>query len=151
MDKVSDPLSEYKISFFLSRASCPADFNRRFKFVRKRLKPDGDLPAADENNTYPETVQYVRNLKRQFEKVLLLEEAAKRRQWYSRSAPALSRREIAVAILLSEGFRVKQIAELLIINQSTAERHVANIYSKMNIHSRDEFAQLRKSGSQDGP
>jgi non-specific serine/threonine protein kinase len=51
---------------------------------------------------------------------------------------ALTRREQEVAALLAKGRSNRQIAEALVIANSTAERHVANIVGKLGLSSRLE-------------
>ncbi|HLJ66244.1 MAG TPA: alpha/beta fold hydrolase [Chloroflexota bacterium] len=57
-----------------------------------------------------------------------------------RSAGPLSQREQEVATLVSLGLSNRQIAEDLVIAESTAERHVANILNKLGYHSRAQIA-----------
>jgi non-specific serine/threonine protein kinase len=52
----------------------------------------------------------------------------------------LTRREEAVAALLARGCSNRQVAEELVIATSTAERHVANILSKLGLASRAQIA-----------
>jgi class 3 adenylate cyclase/DNA-binding CsgD family transcriptional regulator len=53
---------------------------------------------------------------------------------------ALSHREREVATLVALGLSNRQIAEELVIAESTVERHVANILSKLGFHSRTQIA-----------
>jgi class 3 adenylate cyclase/DNA-binding CsgD family transcriptional regulator len=55
-------------------------------------------------------------------------------------APELSRREREVATLLARGLSNREIAAELSISVSTAERHVANILTKLGYHSRAQVA-----------
>jgi DNA-binding CsgD family transcriptional regulator len=57
----------------------------------------------------------------------------------ARDASLLSRREAEVAALLCKRLRVPEIATLLLISLRTVERHVANIYFKLNVRSRREL------------
>jgi len=50
----------------------------------------------------------------------------------------LTPRENEVLILLSEGFRYKEIADKLKIDPGTVQRHVHNIYEKLHVQSRAE-------------
>jgi pimeloyl-ACP methyl ester carboxylesterase/DNA-binding CsgD family transcriptional regulator len=52
----------------------------------------------------------------------------------------LSHREREVATLVALGLSNRQIAEELVIVESTVERHVANILSKLGFHSRTQIA-----------
>ena len=52
----------------------------------------------------------------------------------------LSHREREVATLVALGLSNRQIAEELVIVESTVERHVANILSKLGFHSRAQIA-----------
>jgi non-specific serine/threonine protein kinase len=52
----------------------------------------------------------------------------------------LSPREGEVARLVAAGCTNRQIAEELVIAETTAERHVANIFSKLGVHSRAQVA-----------
>ena len=53
---------------------------------------------------------------------------------------ALTRREREVAALIAAGSANRQIAEKLAIAETTAERHVANIFAKLGVHSRAQVA-----------
>jgi DNA-binding CsgD family transcriptional regulator len=57
-----------------------------------------------------------------------------------RSSPpgafGLTRRELEVLALLVEGLSNRQIAERLVISPSTVTRHVANIFTKLDVHTR---------------
>jgi DNA-binding CsgD family transcriptional regulator len=61
------------------------------------------------------------------------------RAW-PRGAAGLTRRESEVLGLLAEGCSNAQIAERLVISTRTAEHHVANILSKLDLRSRSEAA-----------
>ena len=52
------------------------------------------------------------------------------------SGPTLSDREIQVVELMSQGMRNKEIAASLGITERTAEVHVRNILSKLNVKDR---------------
>ena len=56
------------------------------------------------------------------------------------TAVPLSHREREVATLVALGLSNRQIAEELVIAESTVERHVANILSKLAFHSRAQIA-----------
>jgi LuxR family maltose regulon positive regulatory protein len=50
----------------------------------------------------------------------------------------LSERELEVLYLLADELSSNQIAERLIIAVETARKHIKNIYSKLDVHSREE-------------
>lgn len=52
----------------------------------------------------------------------------------------LSNREIAIARLICQCFKYKQIADQLFISERTVTTHVQNIYEKVNVKSRTELA-----------
>ena len=58
----------------------------------------------------------------------------------ARPPTALSPREREVAILVARGKSNREVAEDLSISAATAERHVANILSKLGYHSRAQIA-----------
>jgi DNA-binding NarL/FixJ family response regulator len=43
-------------------------------------------------------------------------------------------------VLIAQGHSNRAIAEALVISEKTAERHVANILSKLGFHSRTQIA-----------
>ena len=53
-------------------------------------------------------------------------------------ADALSARELEVLRLLADGLESNEIAERLVIAVDTARKHIKNIYSKLDVHSRWE-------------
>jgi predicted ATPase/DNA-binding CsgD family transcriptional regulator len=53
---------------------------------------------------------------------------------------ALTPRESEVAGLIADGRTNREIAEQLVIAEPTAERHVANIFNKLGVHSRAQVA-----------
>jgi LuxR family maltose regulon positive regulatory protein len=53
-------------------------------------------------------------------------------------ADALSQRELEVLRLLADGMDSNEIAERLVIAVDTARKHIKNIYSKLDVHSRWE-------------
>ena len=53
-------------------------------------------------------------------------------------ADALSTRELEVLRLLADGLESNEIAERLVIAVDTARKHIKNIYSKLDVHSRWE-------------
>jgi DNA-binding NarL/FixJ family response regulator len=54
----------------------------------------------------------------------------------------LSKREIEILRLLTEGKLYDQIGNLLFISQGTVRKHVQNIYSKLHIHNKVEAINL---------
>ena len=54
----------------------------------------------------------------------------------------LSRREMEVVDLISQGYSNKDIAKILYISEYTVKDHTKNIYRKMNVHSRFELTAL---------
>ncbi|WP_440713962.1 ATP-binding protein [Gordonia sp. FQ] len=55
-------------------------------------------------------------------------------------ATALTRRELQVAHLVAEGLSDRQIAEVLVVSQRTAEGHVSRILRKLGLRSRTQIA-----------
>ena len=58
------------------------------------------------------------------------------------AAHGLSAKEQEVAQLLYRGLSAKRIAEELFISENTVRSHTANIYKKLNVHSKQELIQL---------
>jgi predicted ATPase/DNA-binding CsgD family transcriptional regulator len=56
------------------------------------------------------------------------------------SPTPLSPREQEVARLIAEGCSNRDVAERLVIAEATTERHVANIFNKLGVHSRAQVA-----------
>jgi DNA-binding NarL/FixJ family response regulator len=50
----------------------------------------------------------------------------------------LTQRETEVLAKLAEGLTVKEVATALDVSWDTVRNHVANIYSKLHVHSRSE-------------
>ena len=59
-----------------------------------------------------------------------------------RDGKALTRREMEIAILLRQRLEVKEIAERLMISPSTVSNTMRKIYSKLDIHSKRELADM---------
>jgi DNA-binding CsgD family transcriptional regulator len=57
----------------------------------------------------------------------------------------LSRRERDVALLVLEGQSAREIGKRLFISERTVETHMANIYDKVNVHSRRELVEHLRS------
>jgi DNA-binding CsgD family transcriptional regulator len=57
-----------------------------------------------------------------------------------RYAPALSRRQLEVAALVSQGLSNRQIAERLVITERSAESHVERIRERLGFRSRAQIA-----------
>ena len=51
----------------------------------------------------------------------------------------LTQREREVVKLIGEGYRNKEIADLLVISPKTVEKHRANLMSKLNFHNVSEI------------
>lgn len=51
---------------------------------------------------------------------------------------SLTKREIELLTLLSQGFRYKEIADQLFISQDTVRTHIRNIYEKLQVNSKIE-------------
>lgn len=61
--------------------------------------------------------------------------------------PALSKRETDILHLLAEGFSNKEIAEKLVVSQSTIHTHRSRIMKKLDLHSHYDLIQFaRKHG-----
>lgn len=54
----------------------------------------------------------------------------------------LTSREMEIALFLAEGKRRKQIADELSVSDQTVKTHVSHIYTKLNIHSKEELLEL---------
>jgi pimeloyl-ACP methyl ester carboxylesterase/DNA-binding CsgD family transcriptional regulator len=54
------------------------------------------------------------------------------------SPTALSRRQMEVLYLVSEGKRTREIAEELVLSERTVERHIADVYAKIGARNRSE-------------
>ena len=65
-----------------------------------------------------------------------MDSALKARLEESTAQPALTRREVEIIELVSQGMRNKEIAAFLDIHEETVEVHLKNIFSKMNVHDR---------------
>ena len=61
-------------------------------------------------------------------------------QTVQRQLAGLTPREREVVVLIAQGKSNRAIAEVLVISEKTAERHVANILSKLSFHSRTQIA-----------
>jgi DNA-binding NarL/FixJ family response regulator len=64
------------------------------------------------------------------------------RSFYQRmdggSAGGLSERELEVLVLASRGLSNRRIAQELYLSETTVKRHLANVYEKMGVRSRNE-------------
>jgi DNA-binding NarL/FixJ family response regulator len=69
---------------------------------------------------------------------LVPEAAAPPRDRSPLPAPVLSRREREVLSLVAKGSTNKEIAAALFISVHTVDRHLANIYAKLDVHGRAE-------------
>ena len=57
---------------------------------------------------------------------------------YSGPAGGLSERELEVLVLASRGLSNRRIAQELYLSETTVKRHLANVYEKMGVSSRNE-------------
>lgn len=57
-------------------------------------------------------------------------------------AHGLSTREAEIFLQLARGKTTQQVSEDLVISPYTTRAHIRNIYSKLNVHSRDELTKL---------
>jgi len=62
------------------------------------------------------------------------------RSQVSPAIAVLTRREREVAALIGQGLTNRQVADALVIAEGTAEKHVANIMSKLGLQSRTQLA-----------
>jgi DNA-binding NarL/FixJ family response regulator len=60
----------------------------------------------------------------------------------------LTRREIEVARLITQGFTNRQIADALVITQGTAANHVAHVLEKLNAANRTQVAVIVQMSEQ---
>ena len=58
----------------------------------------------------------------------------------SNTTGRLSAREREVAVLVAQGYRNREIAEMLVVSERTAETHVRNIREKLGLRSRAQIA-----------
>ena len=54
---------------------------------------------------------------------------------------SLSKREIEIIVLVSEGLSNKEIAEKLFLSTKTIKSHLYNIYQKLNVSNRRQAAE----------
>lgn len=62
-----------------------------------------------------------------------------------REAYGLSARETEVAELIARGNSVARIAEMLVVSENTIRTHSKRIYSKLDVHKRQELIDLVES------
>jgi DNA-binding NarL/FixJ family response regulator len=80
----------------------------------------------------------------------LIRELVSRREGFAAATPKstpldeLTGREQEVLLLLVDGYRDKQIAEALVIAESTAKNHVSSILSKLGAENRTHAAKLAR-------
>lgn len=107
--------------------------------VLSDLQPDSEAPAGAWS-----LVSKSETLTGLWAKVAAVPHSRRRQNTQQRGAASshtpgsslLSRREIEVLELLSEGKQNKEIARILNVSTATAKRHVANIYVKLSVNSR---------------
>jgi DNA-binding CsgD family transcriptional regulator len=68
-----------------------------------------------------------------------------------RQVRSLSRREREVAALVGNGKTNREVASALRIAPSTVERHVSNLFDKLNVHSRVTVAVIAATGQLQAP
>lgn len=62
-------------------------------------------------------------------------------------AAAFSERELEVARLIARGMSLAQAAEVLVVSRETVKKHLANVYAKLDVHSKTQaVAELRARG-----
>lgn len=78
--------------------------------------------------------------------IVLLEKIARRREIDIEKAKKynLTKREIEIVSLISQGLSNKKIAKSLSISENTVKDHIKNIAEKMNVRSRGEIIALLK-------
>lgn len=59
----------------------------------------------------------------------------------------LTARELEIALLISQGYSAKYIAEMLYVSQETIRTHSKRIYKKLDIHNKQEIIELANEGS----
>ena len=100
----------------------------------------GDLVAAsDVNNGHGSDVHIIGSCSLQGERYVILCERAvelARKHGQSKLSDLLSRRELEVAMLVSEGEGNKQIADRLSLSEWTVSTYLRRIYAKLGVHSR---------------
>jgi DNA-binding CsgD family transcriptional regulator len=79
--------------------------------------------------------------------VKTLSEELLTRNRQGRSASDLTKRELAVARLVSERLTNRLIAERLCVSEKTVETHLASIFSKLGVSSRGEIGPALESGA----
>ncbi|MEG0758459.1 MAG: helix-turn-helix transcriptional regulator [Raoultibacter sp.] len=57
----------------------------------------------------------------------------------------LTSREAEVALLISQGYSAKRVAEMLYISQETVRTHTKKIYKKLDLHTKQELIELINS------
>ena len=62
------------------------------------------------------------------------------RQIAKKEFGGLTPREREIAVLIARGKSNREIADELVISETTAERHVANVLSKLGFNSRTQIA-----------
>ena len=72
------------------------------------------------------------------ERVLSLQQRASRLAKPLISPGGLTEREVEVVRLIAQGKTNRDIAEELVLSQRTVQRHIANLYRKLNVHNRAE-------------
>jgi DNA-binding CsgD family transcriptional regulator len=80
--------------------------------------------------------------------ILIKKEKAKTKTWITKG-PILTRQEKKIATLMCGAKSNKEIADQLFISLSTVKTHIGNIYSKLNVSSRQELMQKLQNHTRD--
>jgi PAS domain S-box-containing protein len=100
----------------------------------------------------PLVVHLFRDVTAAKELVTLIHERLAPRPAEASAMPALSRRELEVLHLLTEGLGNAAIAERLRVRRGTVRNHVRNLFGKLGVHSRlQAVAYVRKWGAPKWP
>jgi non-specific serine/threonine protein kinase len=91
--------------------------------------------AEGRSMTFAEAVDYARSAE-----VVAAATTAPETRAIAGQASLLTPRERQVAVLIAQGLTNRQIASELIVAESTAERHVANIMNKLGVNARSQVA-----------
>lgn len=65
-------------------------------------------------------------------------------QWEENAGASLTKREKEILRLLSDGYCISEIAEMLVVSPSTVHSHQGNLMSKLGLNSRHELVQFAR-------